>query len=344
MKSFLAMVALIVAAGFWAGVACAAEAESPIAAANARLGRGINLGNALEAPVEGTWGVKLEAEYFKVIREAGFDSVRLPVRWSAHAAKEAPFAIDEAFAVRVDWAIEQAQRNGLNIVVNVHHYEEMDAAPDAHLERLTAIWAQVAERYRSRPASVYFELYNEPHGQLTNEKWNAAIPVLLRAIRKSNPTRPVIVGPVSWNAIRALDTLRLPEGDRNLIVTVHYYEPFHFTHQGASWVKGADKWPVLTWTGSEAEKAAVRGDLEKAARWGRENGRPVFVGEFGAYSKAAMESRVNWTRFVAREAERLGLSWAYWEFCAGFGAYDPKAKEWREPLKQALLGVKRAEP
>ena len=52
-------------------------------AQNRRLGRGVNLGNALEAPVEGEWGVTLREEYFRLIREAGFDAVRIPIRWSA---------------------------------------------------------------------------------------------------------------------------------------------------------------------------------------------------------------------------------------------------------------------
>ena len=56
----------------------------------------------------------------------------------------------------------------------------------------------------------------------------------------------------------------------------------------------------------------------------------MFLGEFGAFQGADMESRAQWTRFVAREAEKCGFSWAYWEFCSGFGAYDPKAESWRD--------------
>src|SRR5207237_8706804 len=130
--------------------------------AKARLGRGNNLANALEAPKEGEWGVKLKAEYFKAIKKAGFATVRLPVRWSAHAGKDAPYAIDPKFAERVDWAIDQALANRLNIIVNVHHYEEMDVDPDKQLPRLTAIWEQIATRYKDRPASGYFELLNAP--------------------------------------------------------------------------------------------------------------------------------------------------------------------------------------
>jgi endoglucanase len=319
----------------------AAEPEtSPsrdIMAANRALGRGINLGNALEAPREGAWGVTLKPEYFTAIKKAGFATVRLPVKWSAHGLAEAPYTVDPKFAERVDWAIDQALANQLNIVVNVHHYNEMDANPDQHLPRLVGLWEQIAARYKNRPAAVYFELLNEPHDKLTEAKWNAAIPRLLAAVRKTNPTRPVIVGPEHWNSARALDKLELPEKDRHLILTIHDYEPFQFTHQGASWVKGAKQWKGRKWTGTAAEQAAVREILGKAAAWAKVHDRPVFLGEFGAYEGADMESRVRWTRFVAREAERLGFSWAYWEFCSGFGAYDPKADKWREPLKAALV-------
>src|SRR5689334_6429272 len=81
-----------------------------------KLGRGMNFGNALEAPNEGEWGVTLKADYFRAIKEAGFDTIRLPVRWSAHAQADAPYTIDPVFAKRIDWAIDQAVANKLNII------------------------------------------------------------------------------------------------------------------------------------------------------------------------------------------------------------------------------------
>lgn len=310
--------------------------STDIHAANARLGRGINLGNALDAPKEGEWGVTLRPEYFRLIKAAGFDSVRLPVRWSAHAGSEPPYTIDPEFAERVDWAIDQALANDLNVVVNVHHYNEICDDPDAHAERLVGLWRQIAARYADRDERVYFELFNEPRGKLTPEKWNAMIPGLLAVVRETNPTRPVIVGPGDWNSFRGLPKLELPD-DRNIIVTVHYYDPFEFTHQNASWVDGADKWLGRQWQGTDEEQAAVRAALDTAAEWGKASNRPVYVGEFGAYSAADDASRIRWTRFVARECEKRGMSFAYWEFCSGFGAYDPEAEAWRDGLKGALV-------
>ncbi|HEX6987104.1 MAG TPA: glycoside hydrolase family 5 protein [Planctomycetaceae bacterium] len=327
--SFAAVVCCI------AGPAVAAEPES-IQETNRRLGRGINFGNALEAPNEGEWGFRIEEGYFDEVKKAGFDTVRLPVKWSAHAEEKPPYRIDAGFAERVDWAVGHALERGLNVVLNVHHYDEFYADPDGHEERFLALWKQIASRYADRTEGLVFELLNEPRDPMTAERWNEIFPKALAVVRETNPHRAVIVGPANWNNIDALSKLRLPEDDR-LMVTVHYYSPFEFTHQGASWAEGSDKWLGRTW-GSDEDKAAVRRDLEKAAAWGKEHGKPIFLGEFGAYSRADMDSRVRWTEFVRSEAERLGMSWAYWEFGSGFGAYDPQTDKWREPLKEALLG------
>jgi endoglucanase len=118
---------------------------------------------------------------------------------------------------------------------------------------------------------------------------------------------------------------------------VHCYDPYHFTHQGAPWSQGAGKWKGTKWLGTDAEQNEIRKVFSKAAAWGKDHDRPVVLGEFGSYEVADMESRARWTSFVAREAERQGFSWAYWEFCAGFGAYDPRTDMWRMPLKTALI-------
>lgn len=307
---------------------------------NVRLGRGVNLGNALEAPREGEWGVTLREEYFQLIKEAGFGAVRMPIRWSAHAASTEPYTIDPSFFGRVDWAVEQALSSGLLVVINVHHYEEIMQRPQEHRERFLALWAQIADHYKAYPADLLFEVLNEPNGTLTARAWNSLLREALQAIRQTNPERNVVVGPGNWNSIDALGSLELPAEDQHIIVTVHYYLPFHFTHQGAEWVSGSDAWLGTTWLGTPSEVQAVKRDLDRAAAWGEANHRPLYVGEFGAYSKADMDSRARWTDSVARQAEERGMSWAYWEFCAGFGVYDPSGHDWNTPILEALLPPK----
>lgn len=305
--------------------------------ANKALGRGINFGNALEAPSEGAWGITIQDNWLTLIKQAGFDSIRLPVKWSAHAKKSAPYTIEPAFFKRIDHLLDVCENAKLHVVLNIHHFDELDQSPDSRVEHFVALWKQIAERYQGRSASVYFELNNEPHDKLDDKKWNAILIKGLAAVRESNPTRPVIIGPAFWNGIWALPKLTLPADD-NLIVTVHNYNPFEFTHQGAPWgdakVKNIkDK----RWTGSEAELKAMRKELDQAAEWGKKNHRPIYLGEFGAFEKAPMESRIRWTAAIAREAEARGFSWAYWEFGSGFGVYDIKKKAWRPELLKALV-------
>jgi endoglucanase len=172
---------------------------------------------------------------------------------------------------------------------------------------------------------VTFELLNEP---VDAEWWNAWLPRVLEVV----PRRPVIVGPGRWNTVGALSSLRLP-ADEDLIVTVHYYSPFRFTHQGAGWLEGSDAWLGTRWDG---DRERVRCELSDAAAWAAR--RPLFLGEFGTLETGSMPDRAAWTRSVREEAERLGLSWCYWDFATDFGAFDRAAGTWREPLKRALLG------
>ena len=159
--------------------------------------------------------------------------------------------------------------------------------------------------------------------------------------RKTNPTRIIVVGPANWNNLSELKSLKLPPEDKNIIVTFHYYSPFHFTHQGASWVGEQSKsWLGTKWLGTDKEKQDVISDLDKANQWSKGMGRPLFMGEFGAYSTADMESRIRWAAFVRSEAEKRNISWAWWEFCAGFGVYDKDKKEWRTDLLASLIPPK----
>ena len=304
---------------------------------NSLIGGVVNLSNALEAPKEGEWGVKLEKDYFKFIDKAGFKSVRIPVRWSAHASETAPYTVDKKFLDRVDWAVNSALERGLVVVLNMHHYVELTRDAPLHNERFLEIWSQLAKHYKDYPDTLFFELFNEPGVMMTIDMWNDLSGQAIKRIRKSNPDRIIVVGSGDWNRVSSLGMLTLPKRDRNLIVSFHYYEPFNFTHQGASWVSDdSDAWLGTEWTGSEVERRSVIFHLDSAYGWGQRTGRPVYMGEFGAYEKADMESRTRWTTFIRKEAEKRGMSWSYWGFCSGFGVYDKDNRKWRKDLLKAL--------
>ncbi|HEX2781105.1 MAG TPA: glycoside hydrolase family 5 protein [Gemmatimonadaceae bacterium] len=322
----------------------------PGASASARstataLGRGVNFGNMLEAPTEGAWGLTVSDDFIDKAVAAGFTSVRLPVRWSNHAATDAPYAIDPAFMARVESIVDKLLAKGIVVVLNMHHYRQLDGdQPDAGERAVAAaavdvrfvmLWDQIARRFAGRDARLVLELYNEPHGRLQGGAWNLLAARALGVVRRSNPSRVVILGPTSWNSASALALLRVPN-DSNVIVTIHDYDPFTFTHQGAEWVNPV--LPIGVTCCSAAQVAQMTAPLDVARDWSAAHHYPIYVGEFGAYSKADSASRTNFNRTMRSAMEARGMSWSYWEFAAGFGVYDPVTRSFRQSLLASLLG------
>jgi hypothetical protein len=237
----------------------------------------------------------------------------------------------------MDKAINAALSNKLMVVLDWHHYNELFNDPAGQHDRFVAVWKQISERYQSYPDNLIFEPMNEPNGGLTADKWNSFLKDVFAVIRKTNPTRGVVIGTAEWGGVGSLRKLALPPGDTNLILTVHYYSPFQFTHQGASWAEDSEAWMGTKWNGTYYDKLSVINDMEPVRAWANEHHIPVYVGEFGAFEKADMASRIRWTSYCSRLFERLGFSWSYWEFCSGFGIYDASTETWRDGLVNALI-------
>ena len=142
------------------------------------------LAEAESVPDDYFAGVVLEEEYFRLISEAGFDTVRVPIRWSSHALNAPPYTVDETFFERVDWVIQNAFERDLNVVINMHHYQEIFQRPSEHTERFIAIWRQIASRYRYLPDNLYLEPLNEPHDRLTPSRWNDLLAETIQTIRE----------------------------------------------------------------------------------------------------------------------------------------------------------------
>jgi endoglucanase len=276
-------------------------------------------------------------QVFDAYAAAGFNAVRLPIKWDDDTAQTAPYTIDPTLTFsKLDPILAEARKRGFAIVINVHHYDALMVNPQGEESRYLAIWRQIAQRYDMQPGDLYFELLNEPKGEFNNnpELWNTLIPKVVSTIRSSNPTRLLIVGPVRWNNINHLKFLRLPN-DANLTVTFHFYDPFDFTHQGASWVNPVP--PIGTsWTGTASQKAEIDKKLDQAVTWATTNSRPLFMGEFGTYNKAKLNDRALWTEYVRKAAVARNIGWSYWESDKGFGAYNYSTKQWIDPLRSAL--------
>lgn len=344
--------------------------NSPAYQASKHFLRGVNLGNYLESPRNHSWGIKVSADEFTIMKRAGFDHVRIPCRWNDYTGDGPDFTIDPQFFSRADFAVTNALDAGLAVILNIHDFDEFTSDPEGQTDKFLAIWRQIAAHYAKFPQTLAFELLNEPKDAATTTVINPIFARAIAGIRKTNPVRTIFVGPGKWNQTSELKNLILPDDD-NIIVTVHCYQPFYFTHQGATWA-GPDVKPlkgiqfpgppakplvlnpsvklhpwVADWiqryntlpTGKNpSSPLAFAPELKLARQWSDYYGRPMHVGEFGAFTTADPESRARFYTVFRQECDRDKLGWAIWDWSAGFRYWDKRDNQPMPGMHEALFG------
>jgi endoglucanase len=291
--------------------------------------RCINLGAAMEAPVEGEWGYTIAQRHITAIAEAGFDTIRLPVRFSGHWDGE---QLDPHILARTDQVIAWATDAGLITILDLHHFVELIENPTPHIPTLVNIWDALSLHYEGAPDTLIFELFNEPSEAFTTDISQPVLAQITARVRTRHPNRWIITGGGDWNSLDEM--LRLPVPDDRNVRTFHYYVPWEFTHQQAAYM--TDPPPPSNW-GSARDRARLAADF---ARAGAADG-PVFLGEFGVYGATDVTVRLAWIRAVREAAEANGLPWCYWGFTqgdqVGFSAYDTRVDAWEPGMPATLL-------
>lgn len=337
--------------------------NTPAHRACAKLRRGVNLGNCWEAP-PGTWGIKYDIADIDKIADQGFDHIRVPVAWQFYLTD---YGVKREQIEELESVLKRALERNLTVILNWQHFDELVANPEAKRKAFTRGWRMIAIHFRDWPEQLYFELLNEPNGALDHETLSDIYAESLSTIRETNPERIILADPSQWASVRGLDRLRLPDADDRIIVTIHSYEPFQFTHQQAAWVNYQDL-RGISYPGPPANPvkvpASLAGDpslvqwmndyntkpkdnnpcsaatfealLDEAVEWSEHFGRPIHIGEFGAYQKADLASRRRYVSDFRKAAEKRNLPWAMWDWKAGFGYWD---RDKDQPiLREALFG------
>lgn len=315
-----------------------ASATPVLTQANTRIGACLNMGNHLEAPNEGDWGRPIAADDFTQIAAQGFQTVRLPVRFSNHAGTAPPYTIDPTFMARVEQVVDLARAAGLRVILDLHHYEDpqgnLFTDPAGQTARFAALWKQIGERFRTKDANVWFELLNEPHGSLTHANLRSVLDPALREVRLTNPTRPVVIGGEGYSGINSLAMIPLPD-DPYLVVTFHYYDPFNFTHQGAPWITPAPPPPGRAFP-IGTDDADLAASVQKARDFLARTGRPLFMGEYGAYEGIPAAQRINWYGTVHTAFANANVDGCAWAYTNTMPLRDPATGAWDTALLAAI--------
>lgn len=338
----LALASALSAAAF--GFAAMAPAQAPQAPSPAvrplPVGTCINLGNTLELQTEGAWGsTPARQQDFERIATAGFNTVRIPVRWHNKSSDQPPYSVDSKWMDRVQQIVDWALAEDLNVILNSHNFDPIHDDPMAVAAWHGGVWRQIAQRFAGYPeATLWFELENEPHKNFNHTNLIATLAPALKEVRALHPTRAVIIGGENWSGIKSLETLPLPE-DPNIHPTFHYYDPFTFTHQGAEWT-APDIPPVGRVFPTTVDAAQLAKDVFAVQAYIARTGKAPFMGETGAFDRhIPLEDRVSYHRMITDAFAPTGIGVCVWAYSNTFPFYDEGKREWK-PGMLGALGLK----
>ena len=274
-----------------------------------RMGKGINLGNTLEAPYEGDWSSPAAEYYFHDFIDAGFTCIRIPIRWTNHILDTTPYTVDSAWMDRVEQVIDWALDTGLVVIINSHHDNEWlyDEFPK-NMDRFEKLWEQISTRFKDKSENLVFEIINEPYFDLSRAEVDTLHQRIFPIIRESNPTRIVIftgggndTNPRMTN-YRVFYNLNIPD-DPYVMAYFHYYVPYEYCQLGEG-----------TW-GTTLEQQQMIHDFTVAKDWSDTKDVPILLGEFGVIRKAHRPSMVKWYNLLTETANEFGFAQTTW--CTG---------------------------
>ena len=177
------------------------------------------------------------ADDIALMHSMGFDHVRLSIDGDELVRGAAPDGLNIAFVAELDRALHIMLQDDLRVIVDVHPtdgFKRQLRTNDAAATRFCALWKALAGHYANTDSErVFFEVLNEP--EFTDaQQWNAVEARAIAAIRKAAPNHTIIATALHYSGLTDLLMLE-PVADSNVIYTFHDYEPFAFTHQGATW-------------------------------------------------------------------------------------------------------------
>lgn len=313
----------------------------------AALGLGWNLGNQFDAHNNGVasetaWGnPRASQKLFDAVAASGIRTVRIPVTWLGQFGSAPDYTINKDYLDRVAEVVGYAENSGLNAIINIHHDgadgahwldikgAANDAAKNAEVKKqITAIWTQIAERFKDKGPWLIFESFNEIHdggwgwGANRNDggkqyrtlnEWNQTFVDAVRATGGNNATRYVAVPGYVTNPELTMENLVLPTDPvQKTIVAVHFYDPNEYTLNAkfSEWGHtGKDK---ESW----GDEQNVRDVFSKLKAKYVDNGIPVYIGEMGNVNRStdrARKFRLYYMEYVAKAAYDNGLAPIIWD-------------------------------
>ncbi len=284
---------------------------------------GWNLGNSFDGtPLVTSYGNPAPNQtLINAVKAAGFNTMRIPVTWTAHIGAAPSYTIDAAWMAQVVQTAQWAVDAGLYAFVNTHHEADGNggwvsfpatAAAASVATEVTAVWTQIATAFQGFSSKLMFECFNEPNeagGGNTAQAQadlNLYLAACVNAIRNTggaNATRVVMIQPVgaspSQSGINAMLQASIIS-DPNLIVSIHTYYPTNFglSTTPYAWGSSAD------YTNMANSVTQLRGWLPN---WG------VVIGEWGSEGAQATANRAAHALAYSQDTTTAGMCPIWWD-------------------------------
>ncbi len=292
------------------------------------------------------------AQDIALIKKMGFDHVRFPIEPAPLLTQSDPTKLNSQYLQYLDSALEMILAQGLAVIIDIHPSDEFKVrlnADDRHVEAFVKFWRALAEHLSARdPERVFLETINEPMVE-DGYRWFGIQGKLITAIRAGAPQHTIIASGHRWSGPYELLFLE-PYADRNIIYNFHFYEPFAFTHQGATWAganvafykevpypsspeavlkimdtisDGPARYNLLRYGEDRWSAARIETEITAIAGWAEKHHVPLTCNEFGAFRRFVKPAdRAAWILDMRNAFERHGIGWTMWDYAGGFAVVN----------------------
>ena len=291
----------------------------------------------------------------RIIDSLGFDHIRLPID-EKEMWNEDGTPIEESFQY-MKQAIEWCLEYDLRVIVDLHiirsfyfnaaNNEGMENtlfSDPAEQEHFNNLWRELSDSLKHFPNHmVAYELLNEAVAE-DPEDWNNLVAGGIAVVREQEPERIIYVGSNNWQVAATFPDLRVPEGDTNIVLSMHNYDPILFTHYKANWTEFSDfdgevsypgyiiseetydlykdSYPnflglkdARMFYGPETFEEIFKPALQKS----QDLGLPLYCGEFGALPYVEREDRLQYYRDIVSVFKKHNISYTAWDYKGLFG-------------------------
>ncbi|ADU21423.1 cellulase family glycosylhydrolase [Ruminococcus albus] len=309
---------------------------------------GWNLGNTLDAhnskvpsgsspeKYATQWGMPApNAQQFQAVKEAGFNTVRIPVTWYEHLEQRGnSYHVNDQWMSYVKQTVDYAIDRDMFVILNIHHEDFINVGQftdntyyQAEI-KMKSIWSEVAETFKNYDQHLIFEGMNEPRetgrgsaiewGSGDSNSWNyinRLNETFVRTVRAQGSSQNrerllMLPGYCASSSYDAINNIAIPNNAGNVALSVHAYAPYFFTM--ASDAQANHNFPGQSGWGEDYESAlsdmfGYFGQLQSI------KGAPIIIGEFSASDFNNTEDRVRWAKSYLSKAKEKGIPCVLWD-------------------------------